>query len=108
LIQRLEYSKYYVKDVPRTVYSIPFTKTAVDQTLDGEQPFGPDSINVTENYRVIFYGKFDRVLGVQSFRCGDYTYEQFVVPEWKRFVELALREGGPTEREQNNFPMFIK
>ena len=52
---------YYVKDVPRTVYSIPFTKTAVDEILDGEHPFGPDSINVTENDRVIFYGKFDRV-----------------------------------------------
>jgi hypothetical protein len=26
----------------------------------------------------------------------------------KRFVELALRDDGPTGREQINFPMFIK
>ena len=94
--------------VPRVVYSIPFTKTKVDEILEAEHSFGPDSINMTERGRVIFYGKFDRVLGVQSFRCGDYIYEQFIVPEWKRFVELALREGGPTGREQNNFPLFIK
>jgi len=99
---------YYVKDVTRVVYSIPFTKTKVDEILEAEHPFGPDSINMTERDRAIFYGKFDRFLGVQSFRCGDYIYEQFIEPEWKRFVELALREGGPSGREQNNFPLFIK
>ena len=82
--------------------------TRFDEILEAEHPFGPDSINMTERGRAIFYGKFDRVLGVQSFRCGDYIYEQFIVPEWKRFVELALREGGPSGREQNNFPLFIK
>jgi len=99
---------YYVKDVQRVVYSIPFTKTKVDEILEAEHPFGPGSISMTERGRAMFYGKFDRVLGVQSFRCGDYNYEQFIVPEWKRFVELALRKDGPTGREQNNFPLFLK
>lgn len=37
-------------------------------------------------------------LGLESFRCGAFTYDQFVVPEWKRFVEIAIQEGGPAQR----------
>jgi hypothetical protein len=48
------------------------TKTAADEILEAEHPFGSDSINVTELDRVIFYGKFDRVLDLQPFRCVDY------------------------------------
>ena len=34
-------------------------------------------------------------------RCGDYTFEQFVTPEWNRFVELAVTKGGPAARIMN-------
>ena len=32
------------------------------------------------------------------------TYKQFVLPEWKHLVELALREGGPTGRIAKYIP----
>lgn len=35
---------------------------------------------------------------MESFRCGDYTYEQFISPEWKEFLGLAIQEGGPQRR----------
>jgi hypothetical protein len=89
---------YYEKDIPRTVHTIPFNKTTVDRLLKGEHPFGPDSVNITDPDKVIYYGKFDHILGVQSFRCSDFTYQQFTVPEWKKFVELATQEGGPQNR----------
>ena len=88
----------YVMGLPKTVYTIPFTKKAVDEALENEHPFGPDSINTTDKDAIIYYGKFDHILGLESFRCGDYTYEQFTVPEWKRFLELAIQEGGPAQR----------
>ena len=34
-------------------------------------------------------------------RTGDYTYEQFIQPEWNHFVELAVRKGGPAARLTN-------
>ena len=89
---------WYVKDTPKTVYTIPFSKKAVDEALENKHPFGPDSINTTDKDSVIYYGKFDRILGMESFRCGDYTYEQFIVPEWKEFLGLAIQEGGPQRR----------
>ncbi len=101
----------YVKGLPKTVYTIPFSKKAVDDILKNEHPFGPDSINSTDKSKIVFYGKFDHELGMQSFRCGDYTYEQFVVPEWKTFLDLATRPGGPANRIQNTLPpppSFIK
>ena len=33
--------------------------------------------------------------GIPTFRCPDYTYDQFVTPKWTDFVELAIRPGGP-------------
>ena len=103
---------YYEKGAPRVVHTIPFTSTTVDKLLKGEHPFGPDSINITNPNSVVYYGKFDNTidssLGVPSFRCGLYSYEQFITPEWKAFVELALREGGPPGREQNTLPTFIR
>ena len=39
--------------------------------------------------------------GIQTMRCGDYTYDQFVTPEWKQFVEFAVRKGGPASRIMN-------
>jgi hypothetical protein len=89
---------YYEKDAPRVVHTIPFTKTTVDKLLNGEPPFGPDSVNITDPDRVVFYGKFENILGVQNFRCADFTYDQFIVPEWKQFVQLAIQEGGPQRR----------
>jgi hypothetical protein len=70
----------YVMDVPKTLYTIPFSKKAVDDILEKEHPFGPDSINTTDKDAVVYYGKFDHILGLESFRCGDFTYDQFVVP----------------------------
>ena len=84
--------------VPRVVHTIPFTKTAVDKLLNGQLPFGPDSINITDVEKVIYYGKIENVLGLQNFRDGSFSYEQFVVPEWKAFLVLATRPGGPTGR----------
>lgn len=89
---------WYVKDTPKTVYTIPFSKKAVDEALENKHPFGPDSINVTDKDSVIYYGKFNRILGMESFRCADYTYEQFTLPEWKEFMGLAIQEGGPQRR----------
>lgn len=89
---------WYEKGVPRAVHAIPFTKTAVDKLLEGQHPFGPDSINITDKEKVVYYGKIENILGIQNFRCSDYTYEQFVLPEWKKFLELATRPGGPTGR----------
>jgi len=80
---------------PREVHFIPFTKQNVDKILKGEHPFGPDSINITDIDKVVFYGKFDDMPGFQSFRCEGFTYEQFITPEWKQFMELATRPGGP-------------
>ena len=62
---------------------------AIVWILYGKHPFGEDSINVTEPEDVIFYGKIANQLGIMNFICADYTYEQFVIPEWKQFVELA-------------------
>ena len=84
---------HYIKDTPREVYSIPFSKTEVDKVLKGEHPFGPDSVNITDLSKVVFYGKFEGMLGIMNFRCADFTYEQFTVPEWKKFVELATKQG---------------
>ena len=93
---------YYVKGMPRDVYSIPFTKTTVDKILNSEHPFGADSINITDKDKILYYGKFNDVLGIPSFRCMDYTYSQFTCPEFKTFLELAIRPGGPTNRVPNN------
>jgi len=97
----------YIKDIPREVHSIPFSKTEVDKVLKGEHPFGPDSVNITDLSKVVFVGKFEGMLGIMNFRCADYTYEQFTVPEWKKFVELATKKGGPANRayveEQGQF-----
>ncbi len=89
---------WYVKGQPKVVYTIPFTKKAVDQALENEHPFGPDSINTTDKDAIIYYGKLSNILGLQNFRCADFTYEQFVIPEWKAFVGLAIQEGGPAQR----------
>ena len=88
----------YIKDIPREVYSITFSKTEVDKLLKGEHPFGPDSVNITDLSKVVFYRKLEGILGVMNFRCADYTYEQFIVPEWKKFAELATKRGGPANR----------
>jgi len=89
---------WYEKGQTRVAHTIPFTKKEVDKILFGEHPFGLDAINITDPSKVIFYGKFEHVLGVPSFRCADFTYEQFIEPEWKKFVELAIRPGGPANR----------
>ncbi len=100
---------WYEKGLPKVVYTIPFTKKAVDEALENEHPHGADSINTTDKDAIKRYGKFDNIAGVPSFRNADYTYQQFTVPEWKRFLELALQERGPTGREQNTFPpVFIR
>lgn len=90
-----EQESRYVKGVPRLVFSIPFSKKAVDNILNNEHPFGEDSLNITDKEKVIFYGKFDQTFENASFRCAGYTYDQFVTPEWKHFLELATRKGGP-------------
>jgi hypothetical protein len=98
---------YYEKGQARDHYSIPFTKKAVDHWLSNGHPFGADSVNITDPSRVIFYGKISNVLGVADFRCKDYTYVQFAnTPEWKDFVQLAVRPGGPALRIPNNQAQF--
>lgn len=92
---------YYVKGPVRTVHTIPFSKKTVDKILNNPEPFGPDSQNITDINSVTFYGKFDGEKGIQTMRCGDYSYEQFIQPEWNRFVELATRRGGPAARLTN-------
>jgi len=92
---------FYVKGPSRTVHTIPFTKKAVDKILNNPEPFGPDSQNITDIESVVFYGKINGERGLADFRCAGYTYEQFVTPEWKQFVELATRRGGPASRLTN-------
>ena len=99
---------YYVKGPTRTVHTIPFTKKTVDQILNNPNPFGADSENITaDKDSVMFYGKIDGERGLSNFRCAGYTYEQFITPEWSRFVELATRSGGPaailTNAEQEGY-----
>ncbi len=98
---------YYVKGPARTVHTIPFTKKTVDKILNDANPFGADSENITDKDSVMFYGKFDGERGLSNFRCTGYTLEQFVTPEWSRFVELATRRGGPaailTNAEQEGY-----
>ena len=76
--------------------------------MNDPNPFGADSENITgDKDSIAFYGKFDGERGLSNFRCTGYTYEQFVTPEWNRFVELATRRGGPanllTNSEQENY-----
>ena len=87
---------YYVKGPTRTVHTIPFSKKVVDKILNDPNPFGADSENITDKDSVSFYGKFDGERGIQTMRTGDYSYEQFVTPEWNHFAELATgRKVGP-------------
>ena len=88
----------YRMGAPRFVFNIPFTPKKVEEILHGEHPLGPDSVNITKPNKVIFYGKFDGFRGIPTFRCSDYTYDQFVTPKWNDFVELAIRPGGPASR----------
>lgn len=90
--------EHYIMGLPRVVYTIPFSKDKVDEIINNEHPFGPDSINVTDVDKIVYYGKFQNILGLQSFRCADYDYYQFVVKGWKQFVALAIQEGGPQRR----------
>src|SRR6476619_733441 len=92
---------YYVKGPIRTVHTIPFSKKTVDKILNNPEPFGADSQNITDINSVTFYGKFDGERGIQTMRTGDYSYEQFIQPEWNHFVELATRRGGPAQRLTN-------
>ena len=89
---------HYEMGVPRVVFNIPFTPKKVDELLHSEHPFGPDSVNITNDSKVKFYRKYEGLRGIQSFRCNDYTYDQFVTPKWNDFVELAIRPGGPAAR----------
>lgn len=92
---------FYVKGPVRTCHTLPFSKKLVDKILNDPTPFGADSENITDKDSVTFYGKFEGERGIQTMRCGDYTLEQFVIPEWSRFVELAVRKGGPASRIMN-------
>jgi hypothetical protein len=89
---------WYIRGQPRVVYTIPFSKEAVDKALEEIHPFGPDSINMTDKDSILYYGKFSNILGLQTFRCADYTYEQFVIKDWNEFLKLAIQEGGPAKR----------
>jgi hypothetical protein len=84
----------YVRSNPRDVYTIPFSKEKVEEILKAENPFGPDSINITDFTNVNYVVKIQNELGVQNFRCGSFTYEQFCEP-WKTVVALATKPGGP-------------
>jgi hypothetical protein len=88
----------YLRGTAREAYSIPFTKQNVDKYLFGEHPFGPDSLNITDPEKVVFYGKITG-MGVTPFRCNDYTYEQFVIASWHDFTDLAIQKGGPASRK---------
>ena len=39
---------YFEKAQPREVFTIPFTKKAVDDILFNEHPMGKDSLNITD------------------------------------------------------------
>ena len=41
-------------------------------------------------------------------RTSDYSYEQFIQPEWNQFVELAVRKGGPAARTNAEQEGYIK
>ena len=71
------------------MHTIPFTKKIVDKILNDPNPFGADSQNITDINSVTFYGKFDGERGIQSMRTGDYSYEQFIPPEWNRFPRIS-------------------
>ena len=91
---------FYVKGPTIEKYTIPFTKKKVDDILYSKHSFGEDSINITDPESVVYYGG----RGIQTMRCADYTYDQFVTPEWKQFVELAsvVKVGPAVERTKTN------
>lgn len=97
----------YVRGMPKTVYTIPFSKKAVDDILNNKHPFGADSENITNIDSVKFYGKFDNTTESSSFRCGNFTYEQFVTPEWRTFFELATRRGGPPGLREDQKDKYV-
>jgi hypothetical protein len=99
---------YYLKGPMRERFTIPFNKKAVDKILDNEHPFGEDSISLTDRDRIIFIGKFVGERGMQTMRCSDYDYNQFVTPEWSTFKELALQKGGPAARISTEKEGYIK
>ena len=97
----------YRMGAPRMKFNIPFTPK-VDEIFHSEHPLGPDSENKTKQNKVIFYGKFDGFRRIPTFRCADYTYEQFVTSRWSDFAELAIRPGGPASRTPiKQKPQFI-
>ena len=65
------------------------TQISTIKQVDVTKP--KEKLNVTNDSKVLVYGKFDRLRGHQSFRCNDYTYDQFITPKWNDFVELAIR-----------------
>jgi len=93
---------YYVKDVPRLIYSIPFSKTNVDKIINNKHPFGSDSISITGIASVVFYGKFENKGDTIGFRCAGYTYDQFANTSWQSFEALARRKGGPTGKARSS------
>ena len=103
-----ESEPYYQKGAPRNKFTIPFTPKKVDEILYNDHPFGEDAENITNPDKVIYYGKFDNILGITAFRCADYTHDQFVTPKWSDFMGLAIRAGGPALRvEVKQKPSFI-
>lgn len=76
----------YVQGKSRTRYYIPFSKKAVDEII---KKVGTDKDAIS--YMGIIPNSFKGV----GFRCGNYTYDQFVSTTWEEFEDLARREGGP-------------
>ncbi|MGI8720562.1 MAG: hypothetical protein ACR2KF_08580 [Nitrososphaeraceae archaeon] len=81
-----QHAKYILTGL-RHKYYIPFTKVAVDDLLKQTN---------TDKDSVKWYGKFGLVPNTgMTFRCGDFSYEQFVNTSWEEFTALSKREGGP-------------
>jgi hypothetical protein len=53
-------------------------------------------VSIIGSTKVILNNSFRSMF---TFRCNDYSYEQFVNPNWEQFLELETRSGGPANRK---------
>jgi hypothetical protein len=77
-------------------YYIPFSKKIVDDIISGKYR-NDDTVTKTNKNKVVYIVKFPRTgLGTYGgFRCGDYSYDQFV-GSFKQCYDLATQIGGPS------------
>lgn len=87
-----EETAYYRKATPRETFYIPFNKKKVEQIL-GEHPFGPNSVNITDKDRVLYYGKFR--YAAPPFRASCFNYEEFTNWTFNQMLDKASKTKSP-------------